>query len=239
MTKRILVVDDDRSMVDTLCDILELKGWQTFRAYNGAAATHLVASVRVDVVLMDVRMPEMDGVEALRIIKAQHPATRVVLMTAFTAAELLAQAEREGALQILAKPVDVVALLEFLELATRRRPVLVVDDDPASLATIRDVLRQHGQECITARSVPEAMHLLEQAEPCAVLLDLRLNGVQADEQLVAFREMTPTALLILYSGHPVALAEAMDRVPQGMIAAAYTKPLPIPDLLRVLDSHVC
>ena len=85
-------MDDDRGMVETLCDILELRGWETLRAYDGAAATELAATEGVDVVLMDVRMPLMDGVQALQRMKAKRPSTRVVLMTAYAAMDLLDRA---------------------------------------------------------------------------------------------------------------------------------------------------
>ncbi|MGH7668755.1 MAG: response regulator transcription factor, partial [Gemmatimonadaceae bacterium] len=70
------MVDDDRAMVATLCDILELRGWETVRAYDGAAAAELAEVHGVDVVLMDVRMPKVDGVSALREIKARRPGVR-------------------------------------------------------------------------------------------------------------------------------------------------------------------
>ncbi|HVZ49374.1 MAG TPA: response regulator [Gemmatimonadaceae bacterium] len=236
MRRRILVVDDDRTMVDTLCDILELQGWETLRAYDGMAATGVVATQSVDVVLMDVRMPLMNGVEALQAMKASRPATRVVLMTAFAAADLLAQAERDGVLRIMRKPVDVSELIALLETAAAHdRPVLVVDDDPDALRTIRDLLGQRGFACITARSIPEALDQLSRSSPGAVLLDLRLNGVVASEELVAFRQVDPTALLILYSGHADALSQAVEGAPAGLVHAAFTKPLPIDGLLAAIE----
>lgn len=233
--KRILVVDDDRAMVDSLCDVLALNGWTTFRAYDGAEATRAVAAQPVDVVLMDVRMPRMNGIEALRAMKAAHPAARVVLMTAFAAADLLAQAERDGALRILSKPVDIRQMMTVLDgVAAGRKPILVVDDNPAALQSIRELLTSLGLDTLTARTIPEALDQLERAGPAAVLLDLRLDGVIASEQLVAFRRVDPTVLLILYSGDAVRLDAAMHETPTGLVAAAFTKPIPIDRLLAVI-----
>jgi DNA-binding NtrC family response regulator len=115
MTKRILVVDDDRQMVTTLCDILGLHGWETSRGHDGSAATEMVVAQELDLVLMDVVMPTMNGVEALRAIKKRRPETRVILMTAYAAGALLAEAEREGVFRILAKPVQLPNLLSVLD----------------------------------------------------------------------------------------------------------------------------
>jgi CheY-like chemotaxis protein len=113
--ERIAVVDDDDAMVETLCDVLELHGWQPVRASDGEQAVQLVTAGEIGVVLMDIRMPKMNGVEALREIKRVRPATRVVLFTASAAQELLAAAERYGATRVLKKPVDAVELLSVLE----------------------------------------------------------------------------------------------------------------------------
>ncbi|HVA56517.1 MAG TPA: response regulator [Gemmatimonadaceae bacterium] len=238
MSKRILVVDDDRAMVATLCDILELRGWETVRAYDGAEASALAEAHAVDVVLMDVRMPKVDGVSALRDIKTRRPGTRVVLMTAYAAQELLARAEAEGALQILRKPVELTDLFALLdEAAKEARTVLVVDDDPAYLTTLADLLADHGLVPTKARSLPEALALLEQDAPGAVILDLKLPGVEQSAGILAIRRVSPSVLLVLYSGHSAALAETVQSSAANLIDAAFMKPIPVPELLDVLDGH--
>ena len=237
--KRILVVDDDPSMVQTLCDILEMRGWQTFKAYDGVDAVTIVENERVAFVLMDVRMPNLNGVEALQRMKAVRPGVRIILMTAYAAPELLAQAEREGVVRIMRKPVDLPVLLTLLDsAATRNRSVLVVDDDPDYLATITEVLVQNGVRAAHARNLPEALDRLGKNQPGAVLLDLKLGGVTMTEHLLAFHELSPSALLVLHSGYVEELADAVEHAPEGLVSAAFTKPMPIDDLLAFLDGHV-
>lgn len=239
MSKRILVVDDDRAMVATLCDILELNGWETVRAYDGLAATDLVERHGVDAVLMDVRMPKMNGVEALREIKRRRPGVRVLLMTAYAAQELLAQAQADGACRILRKPVDLGELLELLEDAARStRGVLVVDDDPAYLATLADLLGHHGFATARASTLDDALALLESRHPGAVILDLKLPGVDPpSSSVVAIRDASPGVLLVLYSGHAAALRETVERATPGLVDAAFMKPIPMDQLLTLLDDH--
>ena len=113
--RRIAVVDDDDAMVETLCDILELHGWETVRAKDGMEAIDVVQQSGVELVLMDVRMPRMNGVDALVEIKRRSPGTNVVLFTASAAQELLQRAERHGVSRILKKPVDARELLSVLD----------------------------------------------------------------------------------------------------------------------------
>src|SRR5882672_6105771 len=136
--RRILIVDDEKQMVKTLGDIVRLHGWESDGAFSGEAAVECVRKQDYSVVLMDVRMAGITGVEALKAMKAVRPGIRVILMTAYTATEILAEAEREGALRILSKPVALEGLLVVLEQATKEsRCVLVVDDDAAFLRTLR------------------------------------------------------------------------------------------------------
>ncbi len=115
MKRRILVVDDDRAMVRTLCDILILRGWDAVGVHSGEEAVDAACSQGFPVVLMDIKMPGMDGVAAFKAMKNCPPVKRVVLMTAHTAPELLDEANREGAYRVMMKPLDLPALLAALD----------------------------------------------------------------------------------------------------------------------------
>jgi DNA-binding NtrC family response regulator len=236
--RRILVVDDDPNMVQTLCDILEMRGWETVRAFNGLEAVRQAADKKVDVVLMDVKMPQMNGVEALQQMKKTNPAIRIILMTAYAAPDLLAQAEEAGVVSIMRKPIDLPSVLTLLEAASKgARSVLVVDDDAAYLRTMSDLLSRHGIIVMQARTLAEALERFERQPPAAVLIDLRLDGINMSEHLLAFREMSPGVLLVLHSGYVEELARAVEGAPQGLIAAAFTKPMAVERLLEFLDGH--
>lgn len=111
----ILVVDDDRDIVDTLCDILELRGWKTLRAFDGEQAVMVATEAAVDWIVMDVRMPRLTGVEALQAIRTRSPSARVVLMTAFASHDLDVRAQRAGAIRVLYKPFEPSALFSVIE----------------------------------------------------------------------------------------------------------------------------
>ncbi len=114
MTRRVLVVDDDVEMVRTLADILRLRGWTTDVAYSGEEAVAAELDGDYELVLMDIKMPGMDGVTAFRQMRVNNPAARVVLMTAHTEPEIMRAAVSEGAVRVLSKPVDMRALLSLI-----------------------------------------------------------------------------------------------------------------------------
>lgn len=98
-TRTLLVADDDHLIVQTLCDALSLHGWNTRTANSAEDAFALTCRERFHCVLMDIRMEGQDGFSALQKIKRRNHALPVILMTAYTPEELIAEAERKGNLQ--------------------------------------------------------------------------------------------------------------------------------------------
>jgi CheY-like chemotaxis protein len=123
MSRRVLVVDDDRQMVKTIRAILDHRGFESTPAYSGEeAVAAAAANPPFGAVLMDVRMPGMDGVEACLQMHAAHPDMPVILMTAYAAQEILAQARRAGVVTIMPKPLAWPKLMAHLDrLADGRR----------------------------------------------------------------------------------------------------------------------
>jgi two-component system response regulator HydG len=235
--KPILVVDDDRSMAKTVCDILRRRGWTPTEVHSGEAAVQATAKRRYAAVLMDVKMPGMNGVEAFRAIQEAQPGTPVILMTAYAAPHILAQAEQEGVLRILPKPIPWQTLTTVLdEIREWDGSVLVVDDDPAFLETLEAVLDKAGHQVRRARSMSEAVLMVAMTPPAAVVLDLALEGPPPRESVAALRRVSPTVILILCSGHPQLMEETMAAVPRHWIYARLIKPFPPDHLLHLLDA---
>ena len=120
----ILVVDDDVSHCTILQALLRGWGYDVALAYSGRAALEQVRDHVFDLVLCDVRMAEMDGIETLEEIKALNPAIPVLIMTAFSSVETAVEALKTGALDYLIKPLDFDHLQTTLEnaLAHTREP---------------------------------------------------------------------------------------------------------------------
>jgi CheY-like chemotaxis protein len=112
---RLLVVDDEEGMRDTLRDILEEFGYCVEEAANGEEAVKMVCAGEYDLLLMDIRMPIMDGVSALGEIKQIRPGVPVIMMTAYAQSDAVEQARRCGATDILYKPLDIGKVLPLIE----------------------------------------------------------------------------------------------------------------------------
>ncbi|MBI5593582.1 MAG: sigma 54-interacting transcriptional regulator [Deltaproteobacteria bacterium] len=114
---QILVVDDDPGHLTTLRTIIKSWGYQVSAVDDGAKALEKVKEKLFDLILMDVRMAEMSGIEALKKIKNYNPAIPILIMTAYSSIESAVEALKEGAYDYLTKPLDYEILKLTLERA--------------------------------------------------------------------------------------------------------------------------
>ena len=115
MTRRIMIVDDDSVLRMTLQEILIDEGQDVITAEDGYQAVELASEGQFALIFMDVQMPGMNGVDALKKIKQILPECVVVMMTGFSVDELVRRAMSEGALTILIKPIAIERMIEILE----------------------------------------------------------------------------------------------------------------------------
>jgi signal transduction histidine kinase len=118
---RVLLVDDEVDFLDNLHQRLELRGMPTLKASSGAEALATLENEDVDVVVLDVRMPGMDGIETLRRIKEDHPRIEVVMLTGHADLESSLEGMRFGFFDYLTKPVQIETLVSKIRDAHHRR----------------------------------------------------------------------------------------------------------------------
>lgn len=114
---RVLVVDDEQVIADTLAKILDLNGYDASAVYTGTAAVESARSLKPDLVISDVIMPDMNGIEAAISIRGFLPSCKILLFSGQAAtADLLENARAQGhEFEILAKPVHPADLLAKLK----------------------------------------------------------------------------------------------------------------------------
>ena len=157
--ERILVVDDEEQMRDLLVKVLERKGYQMSVCGNGADALAFLEREPVDLVVTDVRMPGLSGMEALRAIKELNPEIVVIIMTAFGSIDQAVQAVKEGAYDYINKPFKIDEMLLTIEKALEERRLR------HEVSALRQELRTryHFENLIgKSRAMQEIFGLIEQ-----------------------------------------------------------------------------
>jgi DNA-binding NtrC family response regulator len=137
MSEKVLLVDDEEEFVETLAERMRDRGMDVSTSNSGTNALHLVDDEDFDVVVLDLKMPGIDGLEALRKIKRRRPDIQVVLLTGHATVEKGVEAIKEGALEFLEKPVDLASLTDAIHKARATKMVLVEKDTEER---IRDIL---------------------------------------------------------------------------------------------------
>ncbi|MGH2604835.1 MAG: response regulator, partial [Dehalococcoidia bacterium] len=114
-TRAVLVVDDDADVRTLLADLLQGEGYKVRQAKSAAEAEASVAKDPPDLVMMDVQLPDMDGIGLLRKLKLEHADLEVIVMTAFGSSSTAIKAMEHGAYDYVTKPFEIDDLLATLK----------------------------------------------------------------------------------------------------------------------------
>ncbi len=129
---RVLLVDDEASFVETLSKRLVLRRLDVLTAASADEALATLDREQIDVVVLDVRMPGIGGIEATRMIRKAHPSVEVILLTGHASLEASMEGMTMGAFDYLLKPVSIDELLFKIEDADRRRSLRQKQADASS-----------------------------------------------------------------------------------------------------------
>lgn len=220
----ILVVDDNQDLLNTFAMILKRRGFSVQTAGDGFTAINKCREQNFDVTLMDIVMPEMNGVDAFRKIKEINPDAPIILMTAYSDEELLQTARDEGAHQIIHKPIRIDQLIGLINEAADGQPILVVDDDADICETLTKILKLQGYDVLTAGSGEEAV-MMAQAKSCQMaFIDVKLPNIDGLETLLRLKEINPDILVIMMTGFRNEVKEALDKAQAASAITCLYKP---------------
>ncbi|WP_449244328.1 response regulator [Desulfobacca acetoxidans] len=127
---RVLLVDDEEDFRETLQKRLRNRNIQVEEAENGNRALEILQTQDFDVVILDVKMPGLDGIETLKIIKAQKPDVEVIMLTGHASVESGIQGMQLGAFDYVMKPAPLDELLEKVRQAYDRRTTETAPGEP-------------------------------------------------------------------------------------------------------------
>ncbi|MBI4417193.1 MAG: response regulator [Ignavibacteriales bacterium] len=112
---KILVVDDEEALRTVLSAELEGEGYQVSTAADGDEAIKIIGAEQFHLVLLDIKMPNVDGFEVLKYVKQHQPATKVIMLTGFADLKNAIESKKLGAEDFVSKPYDLVDLLTTVE----------------------------------------------------------------------------------------------------------------------------
>jgi DNA-binding response OmpR family regulator len=118
---KLLLVDDEEGFVNVLTKRLSLRGIQATVALSGTESIQLLSETAFDVVVLDLKMRDLDGIEVLRIIKKQYPGIAVIMLTGHGSEIAATEGIKAGAFDYLTKPCDIEELINKISAAAKEK----------------------------------------------------------------------------------------------------------------------
>jgi len=141
MTDKVLIVDDEQDFLNIISDRLATRDMNVSTASSAKDAIKKIDEESFDAVILDLMMPEMDGLETLKIMKEKNPDLQVILLTGHATVEKGIEAMKLGAMDLIEKPADLSTIVDRIKSAKTEKIILV---EKKSEKRIRDILSRKG-----------------------------------------------------------------------------------------------
>lgn len=241
MKGNLLLVDDNLDFLDSTKDVLEDQGFRVETATNGEDALNQAINNPFDVILMDIKMPGMNGVESFIKMKENDPQINVILFTAYSLEDLIQRARSEGVCEVLSKPLDMMKLFQTIEQVRKSQEdgcILVADDDQALCDNLYDVLSQRGYEVAVTGDGQEAVSKAKDKPFDILLLDMKLPYANGLEVYRRIKALQPNLVTIIMTGYSEEMRELIDQTLRESAHICLAKPLNIETLIKLLDEII-
>ena len=245
-TRAVLIVDDDRIIREQLEKELLRNFFTTFLAADGKTALELFDRSDIDIALIDIRLPDIDGLELLATMKAQKPQCEVIVVTGFGNHDIAIQSLRRGAIDYLEKPVKIEDLnaaigraqekLSEKEELSYRNVLLVIDDDEEILTLMKRTLEKEGYDVHGAADGTEGLKIIEKTRVDVVITDIQMNGLNGIEVFQHAKKMYTDIEGIMVTGH-----KDQELAIKAVRAGAFdyiTKPIDLDDLIFAIQKAI-
>lgn len=208
---KVLLVEDDDSAREKLADAIQKVGYQVIIAENGQEGLNLFKMELPEILITDMKMPGMDGLELMKKAKRILPDVQVILITAFGEVNAAITAIREGALDYLKKPLDLNELIlalgrageKIVELKKRTvlPAILLADDEDKIRERLSRELKKEGWKVFAAADGQEAIDLFNMNNIDLVILDIKMPKKDGLQALQEMRSMSDDFEAIVLTGH--------------------------------------
>lgn len=238
---KILVVDDEKVVRDFLTRLLSMEASLVKTAENAQQAIEEAKRSSFDCFFLDIRMPEMNGVELLEQLKKIAPESKYIMMTGYAVEDLLEKAKKMGVFASIKKPFDINQILSLVKnIEAKPSPgaaarlgmrILVVDDDKNVLDFFNNLLKEDFYALKTLDSGKDALHAAGNEDFDLIFLDLVLKDMSGIDLYLKIKEIRPEAAILLMTGY----SEKIENIEQLGIKECLTKPFEIEKILSEIE----
>jgi two-component system, NtrC family, response regulator HydG len=231
----ILVVDDNKDLLNTFALILKRKGYIVDTAEDGLQALDKFGKRPFDVVLMDVIMPGLTGIDTLHKMREVNPRTKVILMTAYCEDEQMQKALSEGAYGALYKPVNIAKLMELLSDVTKDPTIMVVDDDDDFRYSLARMLELQDHKVITAINGADAVRIAREKIIDVAFVDIKMSVMDGLTASIKLKEINPETIIIMMTGYREEVKAIIEEATEKGVLKCLYKPFNVSELQDIVN----
>jgi ActR/RegA family two-component response regulator len=198
-TYNLLLVDDEKKFLDTITERIRLKGFEPYTATSGKEAIDIARQKKIDAAVVDLKLPDMDGLVVISKLKELHPEIKSVLLTGFGDEKVK---EAANAMDSAYFEKDKMrGFWDFIRgLGKKKINILLVDDEKKFLDAITERIRLKGFEPYTATSGKEAIKIARKCEIHAAVVDLKMPDMDGLVVITKLKEVHPKIKTVLLTG---------------------------------------
>lgn len=208
---KVLVIEDDETAREQLAKVIQKEGFEVVVTEDGRVGLEIFKNERPEIVITDLKMPGIDGLEVMRTVRRFSTNVPIILITAYGETDTAISALREGALDYLKKPLDLDLLILSLGRAKEKifeykkvplfPNLLLADDEEMTRRRIARVLEKEGWKVFQASDGEEAMNVFQQTKIDIVLLDIKMPKKDGLQTLHEMRNITDDFEVIILTGY--------------------------------------
>jgi len=209
--EKVLLIEDDKIAQRSLKRVIDKEGYTTFVASDGYEGLNLFKGKKPGIVITDIKMPHIDGMEVMHTVKDISPSTEVILITAYGDYDTAILALREGVLDYLKKPVDLDQLILSLgrareKIAERRKisiktRLLVLEDDKNTRDKLARIFQKEGYEVFTGGDGGEGIKIFSEEKIDILLVDIKMPKKNGLEVLHEVKNISKDCEVIMLTGY--------------------------------------
>jgi DNA-binding NtrC family response regulator len=208
---KVLLIEDDEAARQQLAKVIRKEGYQVLVAEDGLTGLELLKKESPEIVITDLKMPGIDGLEVMHTARRISPNAQIIVMTAFGETDAAVSALREGALDYLKKPLDLDQLTLALGRAVERiveykkgavfPTLLLAEDEDKTRERLARVLEKEDWKVFPAANGQEAIDVFKETKIDIVLLDIKMPKKDGLQALHEMRGITDDFEAIILTGH--------------------------------------
>ena len=233
---KVLIIDDDKNFCETTSDLLIEKGMSCDYVLSGQEGIDGVKKENYDFILLDMKMPTLSGLEVYREIKRISPKTIVIMASAFSMDEMIAQSLKEGVYAVLKKPLDIDRVIGIFKKANVSGSlVMIADDDRNAVETLKSALTDYGYKILIAHDGQEAVRLAKQLDCEVLFVDVKLPLINGLEVFLEIKQFNPQAKVVMITAYKMETEQMVQIALKEGAYGCLEKPFGINEVVTVIE----